>query len=225
MRFSTLLLAGSALALVAFAPANAVVIGGLHNTGVDANNAAVTGVGSVDQHWSLADGTAYVSGQNGVFPLARHWIPDDTTSRWITPRPLAGTSLDPVVNGFYAYTLNFSLEGFLADTASFTGRFAADNSVSQIILNGNVLAASGGGFGSWKDFSANSGFVSGLNSLQFVVKNVHQSAGNPTGLRVEFTGSDVTAAAVPEPASWAMMIGGFGLVGAAMRRRERSVAA
>jgi hypothetical protein len=30
------------------------------------------------------------------------------------------------------------------------------------------------------------------------------------------------AAAVPEPASWAMMLGGFGLVGGAMRRRQRS---
>jgi PEP-CTERM motif len=27
--------------------------------------------------------------------------------------------------------------------------------------------------------------------------------------------------AVPEPASWAMMIGGFGLIGAAARRRSR----
>lgn len=34
----------------------------------------------------------------------------------------------------------------------------------------------------------------------------------------------VTAAAVPEPASWALMIGGFGLVGAVLRQR-RAVAA
>jgi hypothetical protein len=30
------------------------------------------------------------------------------------------------------------------------------------------------------------------------------------------------AAAVPEPATWAMMIGGFGLIGAASRRRART---
>jgi hypothetical protein len=30
-----------------------------------------------------------------------------------------------------------------------------------------------------------------------------------------------TPAGVPEPASWAMMVGGFGLVGSAMRRRQR----
>jgi hypothetical protein len=29
--------------------------------------------------------------------------------------------------------------------------------------------------------------------------------------------------AVPEPATWAMMIGGFGMVGAAMRRRKAQV--
>lgn len=35
----------------------------------------------------------------------------------------------------------------------------------------------------------------------------------------------LTAGAVPEPATWALMIGGFGMVGAAMRRRTASVAA
>lgn len=34
------------------------------------------------------------------------------------------------------------------------------------------------------------------------------------------TGSVVSVTAVPEPASWAMMIAGFGLAGAAMRRRR-----
>jgi hypothetical protein len=33
-----------------------------------------------------------------------------------------------------------------------------------------------------------------------------------------------TVAAVPEPASWAMMIGGFGLIGGAMRRRKSQIA-
>jgi hypothetical protein len=35
---------------------------------------------------------------------------------------------------------------------------------------------------------------------------------------------NVVIAAVPEPASWAMMIAGFGLVGGALRRRETRVA-
>ena len=36
---------------------------------------------------------------------------------------------------------------------------------------------------------------------------------------------NITTAAVPEPASWALLIAGFGLTGAAMRRRRVAVAA
>ncbi|MBS0504308.1 MAG: PEP-CTERM sorting domain-containing protein [Proteobacteria bacterium] len=46
---------------------------------------------------------------------------------------------------------------------------------------------------------------------------------NPTALDLiafDAIGYDV---AVPEPATWAMMIAGFGFVGAAMRRRRRTV--
>jgi len=39
---------------------------------------------------------------------------------------------------------------------------------------------------------------------------------------VRAVGTTPPPAAVPEPASWAMMIGGFGLVGGAMRRRTRT---
>ncbi len=42
-----------------------------------------------------------------------------------------------------------------------------------------------------------------------------------SGVQVVATAGGGTAA-VPEPASWAMFIGGFGLVGSAMRRRQRT---
>lgn len=50
-----------------------------------------------------------------------------------------------------------------------------------------------------------------------------------TGLRFTSTGvafefDDIAANAVPEPATWAMLIVGFGLIGVAARRRQRSVA-
>lgn len=100
---------------------------------------------------------------------------------------------------------------------------AADNLVTSILLNGNLLAASGGGFTSWSNFGANSGFVAGTNTLAFNVTNFGQVSGNPSGLRVEFVQSN--AAVVPEPANWAMLIAGFGLVGAAARRRRLAPAA
>lgn len=43
-----------------------------------------------------------------------------------------------------------------------------------------------------------------------------------SGVAFEFDTLAGTIAGVPEPASWALMIGGFGLVGGAMRRRQRT---
>jgi hypothetical protein len=40
-----------------------------------------------------------------------------------------------------------------------------------------------------------------------------------------FEVDNIAVAAVPEPATWAMMIGGFGLIGAAARRRARTTIA
>lgn len=42
---------------------------------------------------------------------------------------------------------------------------------------------------------------------------------------IEFTVSAISGSAVPEPATWAMMIAGFGMAGAMMRRREKLAAA
>ena len=55
----------------------------------------------------------------------------------------------------------------------------------------------------------------------FVVR--YQSINNVSGSIVG--GSGIGTLAVPEPASWAMLIAGFGLVGAAARRRRTIVAA
>jgi hypothetical protein len=50
-----------------------------------------------------------------------------------------------------------------------------------------------------------------LNSIQFV----------STGIAFEVDDIIFTGSAVPEPATWAMMIGGFGMIGGAMRRAKR----
>ena len=43
---------------------------------------------------------------------------------------------------------------------------------------------------------------------------------NPLGLGVRIAGMPTIGGAVPEPASWAMMIAGFGMVGGALRNRN-----
>jgi hypothetical protein len=45
--------------------------------------------------------------------------------------------------------------------------------------------------------------------------------GSGDTIRLTLTGSDIGGGAVPEPATWAMMLIGFGFVGGAMRRRRQ----
>ncbi|WP_232318340.1 PEPxxWA-CTERM sorting domain-containing protein, partial [Sphingomonas sp. TDK1] len=57
-----------------------------------------------------------------------------------------------------------------------------------------------------------------------LVAYLHGSEGNWRRLREQNLGfrlTGTTGGAVPEPASWAMLIGGFGLAGAAVRRRRQ----
>jgi len=64
--------------------------------------------------------------------------------------------------------------------------------------------------------------------LFFIDERTENGAGFVDYIRtydVRLGDQDVAAlAAVPEPASWAMMVGGFGLAGAVVRRRGRTVA-
>jgi hypothetical protein len=212
----TLIAAALAVATLASAHASAASINGLVNTGVGAagtqdSNYALT---SNSSDTTIASGYGYVTGGTG-FPFD-YWTANDATSKWITPTAIQGQSFDANANGTYTYELTFNLAGDVASTAAFTGRFSADNS-AVVTLNGQTIGSSGG-FTSWSGFSANSGFNSGLNTLDFTVTNWAQNGGNPTGLRVEFTSSNVTA--VPEPDGYAMLLAGMGLVGFMARRRK-----
>lgn len=212
---AALLLAGISHAAMA-----TVAIPGLVNSGQVAGGGAVSVGTMIDANWTLAGGIAWNSTSiNGA------WLANNATSRWLTPASNGNQSFDPTADGFYTYQLAFDLTGFNPATATFTGRFATDNQVTQIRLNGQAITQAGlGSFNRWTEFSASAGFVDGLNSLAFTVRNLRQASGNPTGVRVEFQSSAVapiaTATGVPEPASWALLISGFGLVGAAQRRRR-----
>ena len=78
-------------------------------------------------------------------------------------------------------------------------------------------------------FSGNTSLgISGDASNGYAFGNVFANSGYDSFGGFDYTfrtyASDATGA-VPEPASWAMMIAGFGLAGAAMRRRRSLVAA
>jgi len=62
-------------------------------------------------------------------------------------------------------------------------------------------------------------FGAGFSAINWV--SITSSNG---GSDLDFVLDNITGNAVPEPASWAMLIAGFGLTGAAMRRRRVVVA-
>ncbi len=90
-----------------------------------------------------------------------------------------------------------------------TGVLLSDTLGNSYFLNG---AAASVGYGNLIHLTTGSTFG-------FIVDKGDVYYNDSTGLNFTLTGN------VPEPASWAMLIAGFGLTGAAMRRRRTAIAA
>lgn len=250
MKKLSFLIVSSAI-FISSVPAYGAVIPGLYNTGIN-NVGQLLPTGTQDTHYqfSAIDGTA-IAAQDGNpfvgagttiqidgntlsnFPF-QYWLPNSSTSQWITPSANAGQSYDPTSTGWYAYTLSFNLNGFNPSTASFEAQWAVDQG-GYVCLNSTVITAAGcqdgatlssngvplnlsnyATFNSWTSFSANSGFRAGLNTLTFYVGNPPQTTNNPIGLNVEFLASRITS--VPEPASLALFLVGLLALPFAKRR-------
>jgi hypothetical protein len=68
------------------------------------------------------------------------------------------------------------------------------------------------------DFAALDGIYANLDTTQLIFTRPTQTAGH--GFSVEDDDHIHTLTGVPEPANWALLIAGFGSIGAAMRRRR-----
>jgi len=210
--YRRLIFIGSVLCFLACAySADGAVISTLFNTGVGSTGSPLANATIGDPHYSLVSvpgGTTsirVVTSANG-FPVGP-WIGDDSVSAWIGPNN--DSQADGPI-GHYDYRTTFDLTGFAPSTASITGLWATDNEGINILINGvstgNTIGAAQG-FTSFTPFSITGGFVSGINTLDFIVNN---DAG-PTGLRVEMQGMALTV--VPEPATATLLlISAVGLV-------------
>lgn len=218
MKKSLLLIALSVLVLMASAGAATITV---YNTGVDNSNVALA-PGSIDPHYTLttsADATngpgpnAYVGN-----PIPGPWMANTSTSQWDTPNPNGNFNL---AVGTYVYTETFTLApGF--GTAQLSGQWATDNQATMS-LNGNVISTTPSTIASFQTFTPFSTsnpafFTTGTNTLTFTVTNAGASP-NPTGLRVEISGS---TNAVPEPTSLACVGAGLIALGGFARRLRAS---
>lgn len=206
----------AALLLVAGA-ANAVQVPGVYNTGLGVGGTALAaGDGQIDANYTVlsSDQTGVVAGANALTYYNVAYLQDGPLSRIVnatgTDAGTAGTTT--------TFRTTFSLTGFDFANATISGQVLADNALT-VLLNGNLIG-SASTFTTLTGFSSSAQFFNGaFNTLDFVLTN----AGGPVAFQV--AGLTVTAAelpvvaGVPEPTTWAMLVMGFGLVGASLRRR------
>ncbi len=112
--------------------------------------------------------------------LPSSWVKNSTTSRWIGLNSLS--SIGSI--GDYIYKTTFTLPAF--SNVSIVGEVVADDMVTDILINGvsTGISTPANSCDKMTKFSISSGFVVGINSLEFKVKNTNSNGGS-TGLRVD----------------------------------------
>lgn len=193
----------------------AVPIANLYNTGVDAFANAWIPPGVPDLHYTVTSSPigafipVDIDDTNFPFPP---WFANNPFSRWIGPAAQYGSG----PNGFYTYRTTFTLPAnAILGSASISGLWGTDDPGIDILIN-NVSTSqqNNNGFVSLIPFSINSGFVFGLNTIDFIVAN---TGGGPTGLRVDQIKGSYQ---IPEPTGAVGLVGGALLMFVRRRRRK-----
>lgn len=154
-------------------------ISGLYNTGVDSAGALLA-QGIVDPHYTIVSGPQ--TGALFVPAPDPTWYSRTATSQWISPSATQSAALPP---GTYRYSTTFTVTG-PATGLAIAVNCSADDTISDVRLNGASIATNIGAYNTWTSFNITTGFVTGTNTLDFYLSNVGSSS---SGLQLQMTGT------------------------------------
>ncbi|MDI9403359.1 MAG: CARDB domain-containing protein, partial [Limnohabitans sp.] len=143
-------------------------IAGLVNTGRNQS------VGQSDSNWTILE-----TGTSGVVVSYAYPLANTTQSKWIWQ---ATNGQPTTVTRTFRTT--FTLNATEVATARIAGRWATDNFGDDILINGVSTGQTATVHEVWANFVVASGFVAGLNTIDFVVRDV----GTVAAFRAEIVG-------------------------------------
>ena len=200
-----LLMALGATALATTSAANATSFvgstGGCFGTGCTPTSTASLINGS--SNLTFTSGTFNVTDSGGIAPIGSGIPPTDTLGFF----SLTNGSGTAAINSPFTLLVNFTSPAAVAGNGTY---FAA--------VSGSVTGTTAGGVDIDFDNTPHL-FTSAAGPFTLAVRDLSVTNG---GLNTPITG---TIRAVPEPATWAMMLLGFAGIGFAMRRRRQPVLA
>lgn len=169
---------------------------GVYPTGVDDTGALLTTT-STDTHWTATTDDPDFTNPTPVYVFLTNTYPNNgiwavpTSGQWLTLLP---TDANVAAASTTIYETKIDLTGFIASTTSLSFDFAADNSAT-VWLNGNDTGISTTTFATLTSATISSGWLAGVNTLQFRVYN-DPPGKNPAGLLV----NTLAGTAEPDPA-------------------------
>nr|WP_295663549.1 PEPxxWA-CTERM sorting domain-containing protein [Polymorphobacter sp.] len=235
--------AASAIAVSAAVSAGATVTVTVENAGVQATTLYAPASTYIEDFSTRGPGTPNSDGTPNLAPFVSNFgggsaisatftgfqlgLPSSYSNNGALYGGVGGSTHYGVVHGDATITLSKAIHFFGLWAAALDHNNTVELFSGTTSLGSFNLVASIGALGSTYFGNPNNGgdatepfaFVNFSSTKDITSIQFHQSGGG-------FEFDNVTlAGAVPEPASWALMLGGFGLVGSALRRRTATVAA